>query len=159
MKFLKNRVFICIKLLKTFVKEGFLFVGENIFDLTPVVEFQCFFKKIFLNVMIRWVFIKHLQRAASHRWFMHFWFCVWSAHLWPGLSDPCSISAYNRVWYLESSFLIRNLRSSKATPLSTFIVRSCFIMVTEGIKYKEPEIFITCVTFTCVWDSKVTIIM
>lgn len=45
MKFLKNRVFICINLLKTFVKEGFLFVGENVFDLTPVVQFQCFFKE------------------------------------------------------------------------------------------------------------------
>lgn len=53
MKFFKNRVFICIKLSKTFVKEGFLFVGENVFDLTSVVQFQCLFKKILINVMIR----------------------------------------------------------------------------------------------------------
>lgn len=79
---MEKQSFYLYQAFKNLFKGRSLFVGKNIFDLSSAVQFQCVFKKIFINVVSDSVFLssiyKELHSVVGLR---IFWLHIWSSHL------------------------------------------------------------------------------
>lgn len=79
---MEKQSFYLYQAFKNLFKAKVLFVGKNVFDLSSAVQFQCVFKKIFINVVSDSVFLSSIYKALhSVIGLCIFWLHIWSSHL------------------------------------------------------------------------------